>query len=125
MKIKENIKVALMCTIMPFAVGFLLYKHSLYRSAMVVVCIFLSIALLSLIVPKAGIFIHNTGKKTGSFIGRYIAIVILFIGYIVAVIPTGGLMKLVKRDRLRLKKPDIQSYWINNENKTTDYELQF
>ena len=125
MKIKDNIKDAIMCTIMPFAIGFLLYRHSHIRSAIITIVAFLSIALLSLIIPKFGNFVHEKGKELGSFIGRYIAIVILFIGYIVAVIPTGLLMKLVKRDRLRLKKQTIETYWINNENTSKDYELQY
>ena len=125
MNIKDNIKVAIMCTIMPIAIGFLLYRHNHIRSAIYLVSIFLLIAVLSLFIPKFGTLIHSTGKKIGSFIGRYIAIIILFIGYIVAVIPTGLLMKIVKRDRLRLKRPNINSYWKNNENNNTDYELQF
>ena len=61
----------------------------------------------------------------GSFLGKYIAIVTLAIVYIVAVLPTGLLMKIVKRDRLRLKKPNVETYWLDNENKNTDYEYQF
>ena len=125
MKIKENIKVAIMCTIMPVAIGFLLYRHSHIRSAIAVVCIFFTVAFLSLIIPKFGNFVHKKGKELGCFLGKYIAIIILFIGYIIAVIPTGLLMKAVKRDRLRLKKPDLKTYWINNETTTKDYELQY
>ena len=125
MKIKENIKVAIMCTIMPVAIGFLLYRHSHIKSAIIVLACFLSVALFSLIIPKFGNKVHECGKKFGSFIGRYIAIVILFFVYIIAVIPTGLLMKLVKRDRLRLKKPDIESYWVDNKEDKTDYELQY
>ena len=125
MKIKENIKVAIMCTIMPVAIGFLLYRHSHIKSAIIVLICFLSVAFLSLILPKFGNKVHEYGKKAGSFIGKYIAIVILFAGYILAVIPTGLLMKLVKRDRLRLKKPDIGSYWVDNKDDKKDYELQF
>ena len=125
MKIKENIKVAIMCTIMPFAIGFLLYRHSHIKSAIIVLVCFLTVAFFSLVIPAFGNKVHEYGKKIGSFIGRYIAIVILFLGYILAVIPTGLLMKLVKRDRLRLKKPDIESYWVDNNDKNSDYELQF
>ena len=63
--------------------------------------------------------------EIGSFLGRYLAIVVLIIGYIVAVMPTGLIMKLVKRDRLRLKKSQIQTYWKKYENNNTDYEYQF
>ena len=125
MKIKENVKVAIMCTIMPVAIGFLLYRHSHIKSAIAVLVCFLMIAFLSLIIPKFGNKVQEYGKKVGSFIGKYIAIVILFFGYILAVIPTGLLMKLVKRDRLRLKKSDIETYWVDNKDKNSDYELQF
>jgi amino acid permease len=125
MQIKDNIKVSIMCTIMPIAIGYMLYRHHHYRSAVIVLAVMLSIAFLSLIIPKFGNFIHSLGKKIGSFIGKYIAIIILFIGYLVAVIPTGLLMKLVRRDRLRLKKPDTTPYWIDDGNTSKDYELQF
>ena len=125
MKINENVKVSIMCTIMPLAIGYMLYRHHHYRSAVIVLAVLLSTAFISLIIPKIGKFIYNIGKKTGSFIGKYIAIIILFIGYIIAVIPTGLLMKLVRRDRLKLRKPDSPTYWIDNENISKDYELQF
>ena len=34
-------------------------------------------------------------------------------------------MKIVKRDRLRLKNPNLETYWVDYENKNTDYEFQF
>ena len=67
----------------------------------------------------------STLTKIGNFLGKYIAITVLAIGYIVAVLPTGLLMKIVKRDRLRLKKPNLETYWVDYENKNTDYEFQF
>ena len=63
--------------------------------------------------------------KIGNFLGKYIAIIVLAFGYIIAVIPTGLLMKLVRRDRLRLKKANVESYWKDYDNTNTDYEFQF
>lgn len=125
MHIKENIKAAIICTVMPVAIAFMLYKHSHIRLASGILVIFLSIAAICVIIPKAGFFIHKTGSKIGNFLGKYLAIIALFIVYICAVLPTGILMKLVKRDRLRLKKSDIKSYWIKYDGQNSDYENQF
>ena len=85
----------------------------------------LFIALLSIICPPFGNFLHKTGEKIGGWLGKQIARVILFIIYILSVIPTGMLMKIVKRDRLKLKKPDVSSYWVDNKEEEKDYEYQF
>lgn len=125
MKIRENIKVAITCTILPWAIAFMLYRHSHFKSALAVIAIFLTIAALSLIIPKFGIYIHETASKLFKFVGNILSKIILFFVYILAVIPTGVLMKLVKRDRLRLKKPDVSTYFTDCEQKQHDYEYQF
>ena len=54
-----------------------------------------------------------------------IAIIVLFIEYIFIVIPISFFMKLTGRDRLLLKKPDKNSYWLSNVSLDADYERQF
>ena len=125
MRIRENLKVSIMCAIMPFVIGYLLYKHLHIKSAIIVIAVFLSVGFLSLVIPKLGKFIYKCAEEIGHFIGKYVAIAALFICYILAILPTGIIMKLVNRDRLRLKKPKLQSYWVDCENKNSDYEYQF
>ncbi|MBQ4124166.1 hypothetical protein IJD44_10685 [bacterium] len=125
MKIKKNIRVAIMCSIMPIAIAFLLYKYSYKDIATYVLFSFFTIALLSIIIPPIGFYIYKQSSKIGKIIGKYVAIVALFFVYICTVLPTGILMKIVKRDRLRLKMPTVESYWQKYENKNSDYEYQF
>ena len=125
LEIKKNIKVALVCTIMPIALSFLLQRHKMYDAADYVLFSFFSVAILSIIFAGFGNFVHSTALKIGRFLGKYIAIVALFFVYILAVLPTGLLMKAVKRDRLWLKKPDVTTYWKKYENENSDYEYQF
>jgi len=125
MKINELTKFAMTLGLLPWIPAFILYRHSMLKAAVVVLAIFLSLSALCFISKKFARWFKNFLEKIGGFLGKYIAIFVLAIGYIVAVVPTGLLMKIVKRDRLRLKKPDVKSYWLDYENKNTDYEYQF
>lgn len=122
---QEDKKFALTLFLLPWIPAFVLYKHSLVSVAMGVIVGFLLISLICFLCKKIALKLKSVLSKIGSFLGKYIAIVVLAICYIVAVIPTGLLMKIVKRDRLRLKKPEVNSYWLNCETKNTDYEYQF
>ena len=124
-KIKENIKLALAFTIIPIPLMYLLYRHNLYTAGNIQLRILHILAILSIIWAKFGNFLYDSLRKIGQFLGKYLAIIALFFVYIFAVLPTGLLMKAVKRDRLRLKRPDINTYWVKYENKDSDYEYQF
>ncbi len=121
----EYRKFALTLGLLPWIPAFVLHKHNLDVIALQVLCVFIALSILCFMFLGFAKFLKHTLDKIGAFLGRYLAIIVLTIGYIVAVIPTGLLMKIVKRDRLRLKKPDVKSYWLNCENKNTDYEYQF
>jgi len=56
---------------------------------------------------------------------KYLAIVVLFIEYWLVVVPTALIMKITRRDRLRLKKPKKTSYWVDNVITDNNYERQF
>lgn len=124
-EIRENIKLALACTIIPIPLMYLLYRHNLYTVGDIQMYILHSIAILSIIWKNFGNFLYHTLSKIGQFLGKYLAITALFFVYIFAVLPTGILMKIVKRDRLRLKKPDLSTYWVKYDNQNNDYEYQF
>ncbi len=125
MKINELTKFAITLGLLPWIPAILLYKHSHQDVAIYVVVVFVLLSLLCFISKKIAHFLKSNLEKLGSFLGKYISIIVLTIGYIVAVIPTGLLMKIVRRDRLRLKKQELSSYWKNNENTNSDYEYQF
>ena len=125
MKLSENIKFAITTGLLPWIPAFLLCKHSHVKAAAVILCVLLLISLISFSNKQAALKIKHTFDKIGGFLGKYIAIAVLFIGYIVAVLPTGFLMKAVKRDRLKLKKPNKATYWVDCEKQEHDYEYQF
>ncbi|HIS88042.1 TPA: hypothetical protein IAA87_01260 [Candidatus Avigastranaerophilus faecigallinarum] len=125
MKINEYKKLAINLFLLPLIPTVILYKHSFLNVAVIVLSIFWFFAILCFLSESFSIKVKKRLNIIGSFLGKYIAIVTLAIVYIVAVLPTGLLMKIVKRDRLRLKKPNVETYWLDNENKNTDYEYQF
>ena len=125
MKINELTKFALTLGLIPWIPAFILYKHGLHSIALGLLCVFIFMSLLCFIFKGFASVFKKALDKTGAFLGRYLAIVVLVIGYIIAVVPTGLLMKLVKRDRLVLKKPKVQTYWKKFENNNSNYEYQF
>lgn len=125
MKINELTKFAITLGLLPWIPAFLLHKHSYDVLAMQVLAVFLFLSIVCFLSKSFAKKFKNLLTIIGNFLGKYIAIIVLAIGYIVAVLPTGLLMKIVKRDRLRLKKPNIDTYWVNCDEKNTDYEYQF
>ncbi len=125
MKINELTKFAITLGLLPWIPAFLLYKHSHVDYAIAVLAIFLSLSLICFLSKKFANIFKTTLEKIGAFLGKYIAIIVLGFGYIIAVVPTGFLMKLVKRDRLRLKKTETNTYWKDQDSTNTDYEYQF
>ena len=125
MKIKDSVKFAVTLGILPWIPAFILYKHSMIKAGVWTVCIFLLLSSACFLSEKFALKFKGLLTKIGEFLGRYLSIIVLTIGYIAAVLPTGLIMKLVKRDRLRLKKPQIQTYWKQYENSNSDYEYQF
>ena len=126
MDLRENYKVALICTMFPTMLGFMMYWEILFPIwyCKIVLALYV-VAILSLLIPKFGNYIYDKSVKIGNFVGKYIAIAALFFIYILAVIPTGLLMKIVKRDRLMLKKTETKTYWQVYDSTNTDYEYQF
>ena len=125
MKINELTKFAITLGLIPWIPAFILYKHQNENAAIIVIAVFMILSLISFISKTFAGRFKKILTVTGGFLGRYIAIIILAIGYIIAVLPTGLIMKAVKRDRLRLKKPDTATYWINYTDQNSDYEYQF
>ena len=125
MKINELTKFAITLGLLPWIPAFILYKHSYQDYAVILLSLFIILSFASFASKKFAHIFKMLLTRIGNFLGRYIAIFVLAIGYIIAVVPTGLLMKIVKRDRLRLKKIKVESYWKNYDNTNTDYEFQF
>ena len=120
MKLNEYTKFKLTLFFIPWIPAYLLYKYGYRDIGIKVIVTFMVLALLCFISPKICKFLKDITHKIGEFLGKYIAIIALCV-----VLPTGILMKIVKRDRLKLKKPDVSTYWVNETQEKTDYEFQF
>lgn len=125
MKINELTKFAITLGLLPWIPAFILYKHSFENYALAVLAVFLVLAFICFVSKKFAQAFKLLLTKIGNFLGKYISIVVLALVYIIAVVPTGLLMKVVKRDRLRLKKQNSASYWKKFEANNSDYEYQF
>ena len=64
--------------------------------------------------------------KFGMLLGRFIAPIVMFVIYSVAVVPTGLLMRLFNKDLLN-KKIDkkVKTYWIKREKPVGSMKNQF
>lgn len=125
MKINELTRFSITLALLPWIPAILLYKHSYEYYAAGILAVFILLSLICFFCKKFAHWFKSKLDAAGSFLGRYIAVFSLVIVYLAAILPTGLLMKIVKRDRLRLRKPECTSYWLEYENKNTDYEYQF
>lgn len=125
MKINELTKFAITLGLLPWIPAFLLYRHSYTDIGVKVLTVFLLLSLVCFISKSFAKKFKDILTAIGNFLGKYLAIIVLVIGYIVAVLPTGLLMKIVKRDRLKLHKPNTNTYWVDCDKQNTDYEYQF
>lgn len=122
---KEQLKLILMCFCLPLIPCFLFYKHNFIKLSIIILLSFWVISFLSAINLKFASVFYQNSKKLFEKIGEIIAIIALFFIYIITVIPTSILMNLCKRDRLRLKKQNLSTYWIDIKKEEENYEHQF
>ena len=121
MHIANNYKSAFIFTVFPIV----LCKFIHFIDTIIIINTFFIMAILCIFFERLGNDIYGLFTKIGKFIGKYLSKIILFIIWITAVLPTGILMKLTGRDRLNLKKKNVDSYWKDNKIQNTDYENQF
>ena len=89
--------------------------------------IFLSILFLVLGLRNSKILtpLNILWLKFGFLLGKFISPIVIGIIFFVVVTPTGLIMKLFKKDLLRLKKSKSNSYWIKRSNEGTNMKDQF
>ena len=56
--------------------------------------------------------------KFGMLLGRIVSPIIMALVFLSVVTPTGLIMKLFKKDLLKLKRKDKRSYWIERKTKS-------
>ena len=101
----------------------LINARSLNFLALIISIIFF---LLAFFRPKMLVFLNILWFKFGMLLGRFIAPIVMFVIYSVAVVPTGLLLRLFNKDLLN-KKIDkkVKTYWIKREKPVGSMKNQF
>jgi len=63
--------------------------------------------------------------KFGIFLGKFVSPVAMGLVFFLVVTPTGMIMKLLKKDILKLKNNNNKSYWIERSENKTSMKNQF
>ena len=63
--------------------------------------------------------------KFGIFLGKFVSPIIMGLVFFLVVTPTGIIMRLLKKDLLKLKKNNLKTYWINRSETKSDMKNQF
>ena len=100
----------------------LLNDQNLRVWALIVSLIFLFLGVLNsrLLTP-----LNKIWFKFGIFLGEKISPIIIGFIFFTVVTPTGLLMKLFKKDPLRLKKTKDRTYWIEKKDVKSSMKNQF
>ena len=63
--------------------------------------------------------------KFGMLLGRFVSPIVMGLVFFLVVTPTGIIMRLFKKDLLKLKKNNSNTYWINRSQSKGDMKNQF
>ena len=63
--------------------------------------------------------------KFGLFLGNLISPIVMGIIYFGVITPTGIIMRILKKDILRLKKNNKKTYWLEKDNANNNMRNQF
>ena len=63
--------------------------------------------------------------KFGMLLGRFVSPIVMGLVFFLVVTPTGIIMRLFKKDLLKLKKNNSNTYWINRSDSKSDMKNQF
>ncbi len=63
--------------------------------------------------------------KFGIFLGRFVSPIVMGLVFFLFFTPTGLIMRMFKKDLLKLKKSNSNTYWINRSEPKSDMKNQF
>ena len=70
--------------------------------------------------------LNKTWNQFGILLGNFIAPIVMGIIFFLVVTPTGLILRLMRKDLLRLKKnKDKKTYWVNKDDYKTSMKKQF
>ena len=90
--------------------------------SLIISIIFLTLGLLS---SKILTPLNKLWFKLGILLGNFIAPIIMGIIFFFVVTPTGIIMKLLRKDLIKLKKNNDESYWIEKKDIKSSMKNQF
>ena len=116
-KVSSNKSFGIVFFIFFIAVAFYpLVNNEEYRLwALIISLVFLILGLInsSILTP-----LYLLWFKFGMLLGRVVSPIIMCLVFFGVVTPTGLIMKLFKKDLLKLKRNDKKSYWIERKSKS-------
>lgn len=80
---------------------------------------------LTLIKSKLLDWLNKLWIKFGELLGKIIAPIVMLVVFFLIVTPIGLIMKTFKKDLLKLKFNENESYWIKKSNKIQSMDKQF
>ena len=90
--------------------------------SLIIAIIFLTLGLLN---SKILTPLNKLWFKLGVLLGNFIAPIIMGIIFFFVVTPTGIIMKLLRKDLIKLKKNNDKSYWIEKKDIKSSMKNQF
>jgi len=90
--------------------------------SLIISIIFLTLGLLN---SKILTPLNKLWFKLGLLLGNFIAPIIMGIIFFFVVTPTGIIMKLLRKDLIKLKKNNDESYWIEKKDIKSSMKNQF
>ena len=90
--------------------------------SLIISIIFLTLGLLN---SKILTPLNKLWFKLGILVGNFIAPIIMGIIFFFVVTPTGIIMKLLRKDLIKLKKNNDESYWIEKKDIKSSMKNQF
>ena len=100
----------------------LVNQESIRIWAVILSVIFL---ILGLINSRALTPLNILWFKFGILLGKIISPIVMGLVFFLVVTPTGIIMRLLKKDLLKLKKNKLNTYWINRSESKSDMKNQF
>ena len=90
--------------------------------SLIISIIFLTLGLLN---SKILTPLNKLWFKLGILLGNFIAPIIMGVIFFFVVTPTGIIMKLLRKDLIKLKKNNDESYWIEKKDIKSSMKNQF
>lgn len=116
----------LLLPIIPAIIFYVKHHHTIAAALIIVFWTVLAITLMPRVIGlNIDKFMYKICHKFLVFLGTIIAGIALIFTWLFAILPTALLAKAMKRDRLKLQKQNVSSYWQQAKKAEPTYENQY